>query len=49
MKKTIGLKRVVVTGLGMVTSLGLNAPNTWDAMLAGKSGVDHITQWSELS
>ena len=49
MKKTIGLKRVVVTGLGMVTSLGLNAPNTWDAMLAGKSGVDHITQWGELS
>jgi len=48
MKKIIELKRVVVTGLGMVTSLGLDVPNTWDAMLAGKSGIDLITQWGDL-
>ncbi|UCD89246.1 MAG: beta-ketoacyl-ACP synthase II [Desulfobacterales bacterium] len=49
MKKTIGLKRVVVTGLGMITSLGLSAKDTWKAMLEGKSGIDYITQWGELS
>jgi 3-oxoacyl-[acyl-carrier-protein] synthase II len=48
MKKIIELKRVVVTGLGMVTSLGLDVSNTWDAMLAGKSGIDLITQWGDL-
>jgi len=48
MGKIIELKRVVITGLGMVTSLGLDVPNTWDAMLAGKSGVDLITQWGDL-
>ena len=49
MKNTIRLNRVVVTGLGMVTSLGLNVPDTWNAMLSGKSGVDQIRQWGELS
>ena len=48
MRKTIELKRVVVTGMGMVTSLGLNVPTTWEALLAGKSGIDHITQWGDL-
>ncbi len=35
--------RVVVTGVGMVTPLGLDTPSTWKALLAGKSGVDKIT------
>ncbi|MCK5196073.1 MAG: beta-ketoacyl-[acyl-carrier-protein] synthase II, partial [Desulfobulbaceae bacterium] len=48
MKKIIELKRVVVTGLGMITSLGLDVPNTWNAMLAGESGIDLITQWGDL-
>ena len=48
MSKTITLKRVVVTGLGMVTSLGLDVKTTWEAMLSGKSGVDQITQWGDL-
>ncbi len=48
MGKTIKLKRVVVTGLGMVTSLGLDVPSTWQAMLAGKSGIDRIAQWGDL-
>lgn len=46
--KTIELKRVVVTGLGMVTSLGLSAPETWNAMLEGRSGIDYITGWGDL-
>ena len=44
MRKTIEIKRVVVTGLGMTTSLGLNVSETWNAMMEGKSGIDHINQ-----
>ncbi|TAK30051.1 MAG: beta-ketoacyl-[acyl-carrier-protein] synthase II [Chloroflexota bacterium] len=36
-------KRVVVTGLGAVTPLGLDLASTWEALLAGRSGVDRIT------
>ncbi len=32
-------RRVVVTGMGCVTPLGLDMHKTWDAVLAGKSGV----------
>jgi 3-oxoacyl-[acyl-carrier-protein] synthase II len=34
--------RVVVTGLGMVSPLGLSVKQSWDAILAGKSGVKTI-------
>lgn len=37
------LKRVVVTGLGAVTPLGNNPEETWENMLAGKSGAAPIT------
>jgi len=36
-------RRVVVTGLGAVTPLGPDTASTWDAMLAGRSGVGPIT------
>jgi 3-oxoacyl-[acyl-carrier-protein] synthase II len=36
------VRRVVVTGLGAVTPLGLDAPSTWEAAVAGRSGVDWI-------
>jgi 3-oxoacyl-[acyl-carrier-protein] synthase II len=36
------VRRVVVTGLGAVTPLGLDAQSTWDAAVAGRSGVDWI-------
>jgi len=35
---------VVVTGLGATTPLGGDVASTWDAMLAGKSGVSALTQ-----
>ncbi len=35
-------RRVVVTGLGMVTPLGLNVSDTWQNVLAAKSGVGVI-------
>src|ERR671933_2648531 len=36
------MRRVVVTGLGAVTPLGADAPETWRAALAGESGIDWI-------
>jgi 3-oxoacyl-[acyl-carrier-protein] synthase II len=36
------VRRVVVTGLGAVTPVGNTAPETWDAAVAGRSGIDWI-------
>ena len=36
-------QRVVVTGLGAVTPLGNDIPATWEALIAGRSGVDRIS------
>jgi 3-oxoacyl-[acyl-carrier-protein] synthase II len=39
---------VVVTGLGATTPLGGDVASTWDAMLAGRSGVRPLTQeWAQ--
>ena len=38
-------RRVVITGLGAVTPLGLDVPTTWANLVAGKSGVSPITSW----
>jgi 3-oxoacyl-[acyl-carrier-protein] synthase II len=38
-------KRVVVTGLGMVTALGNDTPTSWKALVAGQSGVGPITKF----
>ncbi|MFZ1041521.1 MAG: beta-ketoacyl-ACP synthase II [Anaerolineales bacterium] len=38
-------KRVVVTGLGCVSPLGNNVPDTWSSLLAGKSGAGPITRF----
>ena len=35
-------RRVVVTGLGMVTSLGVDVASTWAGIIAGKSGISNI-------
>jgi 3-oxoacyl-[acyl-carrier-protein] synthase II len=44
-------RRVVITGLGSITALGLNTNEFWDTLLAGKSGVAPITRFdaSEFS
>jgi beta-ketoacyl-acyl-carrier-protein synthase II len=36
------VRRVAVTGLGAVTPIGLDARSTWEAAVAGRSGVDWI-------
>jgi 3-oxoacyl-[acyl-carrier-protein] synthase II len=38
-------RRVVVTGLGVITPLGNNVIDTWSNILAGKSGIGRITHF----
>lgn len=37
-------KRVVITGVGCVTPLGLDVETTWNQLLAGKSGIGPLTR-----
>ena len=38
-------RRIVITGVGMLTSLALNTTDTWSKILAGKSGVKNISSF----
>jgi 3-oxoacyl-[acyl-carrier-protein] synthase II len=39
------MRRVVVTGLGMVTPLGTGIQKNWEAVCSGKSGIRHIEKF----
>ena len=39
------MRRVVVTGLGMLTPLGNDVSTSWDGLIAGRSGIDYITSF----
>ena len=42
-------RRVVVTGLGCISPVGNSVAQSWDNLLAGRSGIDHITQFDASS
>ncbi|WP_367607495.1 beta-ketoacyl synthase [Legionella sp. W05-934-2] len=37
-------KRVVVTGMGILSSIGQDIPSFWQAAISGQSGIKHLTQ-----
>ena len=37
------MRRVVVTGLGLLSSIGDNVEKTWSNLIAGKSGIKKIS------
>src|SRR4051794_32479974 len=39
------VKRIVVTGVGAVSPLGVGAKATWEGLLAGRSGIRRIQAW----
>jgi 3-oxoacyl-[acyl-carrier-protein] synthase II len=44
-KKEMQQRRVVVTGMGLLCGVGNTAPQIWDSLLAGKSGMAEITAY----
>lgn len=44
-RKRPDAQRVVITGLGAITPLALTVRETWESLLAGRSGVAHITRF----
>jgi len=43
--KNDGRRRVVVTGVGMITPLGATVEKTWEGIRAGRSGIGRITRF----
>jgi 3-oxoacyl-[acyl-carrier-protein] synthase II len=44
-REIVVTKRIVVTGVGAVTPLGVGAKATWDGLVAGRSGIRKIQHW----
>jgi 3-oxoacyl-[acyl-carrier-protein] synthase II len=38
-------RRIVVTGLGLVSPVGNTVPEAWDNLIAGRSGIDQVTRF----
>src|SRR5919202_2261047 len=38
-------RRVVVTGMGALTPVGLDVPSTWDAIVHGRSGIARVERF----
>ena len=39
------MRRVVVTGLGVISPVGNTAEAFWDSLISGRSGIDFITKF----
>ena len=46
---TSARRRIVVTGVGMITPLGATVDKTWEGIVAGRSGVGPITRFDPTS
>jgi 3-oxoacyl-[acyl-carrier-protein] synthase II len=44
-EENIIMRRVVVTGVGVVSPLGIGVEENWQSLLAGKSGIDRVTRF----
>src|SRR5579859_3443493 len=44
-REVLLLRRVVVTGIGVVSPVGLDAASTWEGLVAGRSGAGPITRF----
>lgn len=40
----VSVKRIVVTGMGIVSPLGCGVQHVWQSLLAGKSGVTRLSE-----
>ncbi|MBE9477720.1 MAG: hypothetical protein IMY81_00560, partial [Chloroflexi bacterium] len=38
-------RRVVVTGMGIISPVGLTVSSAWEALISGKSGIDCISSF----
>lgn len=41
------MSNVVITGMGLISPLGLSAQESWNNAIAGKSGIGHITRFAK--
>ena len=44
-----GERRVVVTGMGALTPIGNDVESYWASLVAGRSGIDRITQFDPVN
>jgi len=43
--RRIGNRRVVITGTGLVTAIGIGVEENWEALMAGRSGIGPVTRF----
>jgi 3-oxoacyl-[acyl-carrier-protein] synthase II len=41
----VDMNQVVVTGMGVLTSVGTGVENYWDGLLSGKSGITAVNRF----